>query len=477
MASTKRRTEVTATAVVVPLPGGLRRKSIINDGSAAVFWKYGEVSAGFAGTAEQLRDLADGELSPGDSVCLDAPANQIVVVCPTDLTSTLLNSGGQVAPFDLWGHYAADSLVVVKRGATDAINGANLIAAVAAAKLLTPGGNAISPTNQVHVILPPGGFALNPVSAPAAALDLDTDNLSLIGMGAFRSYETGPAPASCIYSAGGAGKGPTLSISATLVGLVGLRVRNTGGQDGNHGLLVKGSVSDFIVERCEFGATSSSAARAPVYADGDLNGYWKDCFAGAWGWTPAAGHGLLAIMRDCIGGNNSFACNGQIGASAALYRCKGGTDCFAGYSGSGTAYGSVLAGALLEDCVASGRSFGGGNANSSCAGTLVRCRNLTLTDVAMYAGSGLSLRDCEFKQTTAAQHCIYVPAGLGMAPRVLKCILDAPGAGYGIKGPGGAPGPTVYTAQCVLGGINPGYDGVAINTDSPSDAFDGHGLL
>jgi hypothetical protein len=61
---------------------------------------------------------------------------------------------------------------------TDVANGTALRSAYTAAKALTPGGNAISSTNRVAVIIPPGRYDL--VTTP---LTLDTTGVDLVGMG------------------------------------------------------------------------------------------------------------------------------------------------------------------------------------------------------------------------------------------------------------------------------------------------------
>jgi hypothetical protein len=70
------------------------------------------------------------------------------------------------------------SYVIVQRGSTDIISGTALRTAYTKAKTLTPGGNAISNTNRVTVLVPPGKYDL--VLTP---LTLDTAGIDLVGMG------------------------------------------------------------------------------------------------------------------------------------------------------------------------------------------------------------------------------------------------------------------------------------------------------
>jgi hypothetical protein len=71
-----------------------------------------------------------------------------------------------------------ESRVLVQRGSTDILSGTALRNAYTAAKALTPGGNAISGTNRVAIIIPPGRYDL--VTTP---LVLDTEGVDLVGMG------------------------------------------------------------------------------------------------------------------------------------------------------------------------------------------------------------------------------------------------------------------------------------------------------
>lgn len=61
---------------------------------------------------------------------------------------------------------------------TWAQNGANLVAAYNSAKLLTPGGNALSATNRVAVFVPPGRYDLG-----ANFINANTEFVDLIGLG------------------------------------------------------------------------------------------------------------------------------------------------------------------------------------------------------------------------------------------------------------------------------------------------------
>ena len=71
--------------------------------------------------------------------------------------------------------------VVVERGTTDLESGANLLTAYVQASNLNPGGQPVSATNRVTLIVPPGGYDLGITS-----LVLDTVGVDLIGSGECR---------------------------------------------------------------------------------------------------------------------------------------------------------------------------------------------------------------------------------------------------------------------------------------------------
>lgn len=80
------------------------------------------------------------------------------------------------------GSFNSDATVVCERGATDIATAANLRAAYAAAKLLTPGGNALSATNRATVIYPGGRADFGVGDGTNHGLLLDTQYVDLISL-------------------------------------------------------------------------------------------------------------------------------------------------------------------------------------------------------------------------------------------------------------------------------------------------------
>ena len=100
--------------------------------------------------------------------------------------------------------------VVVETTAGATANGANLLAAYAAAKALSPNGKARDADNRVTVLVPPGAYDLG-----AGQLVLDTEFVDLVGMSTARDDQhvsgtsSGANTASC-------GRRPTMCASRTL---------------------------------------------------------------------------------------------------------------------------------------------------------------------------------------------------------------------------------------------------------------------
>jgi hypothetical protein len=91
-----------------------------------------------------------------------------------------------------------------------------------------------------------------------------------------------------------------------------------------------------------------------------------------------------AVLVDCVAGNNSFSIGREF---AGLARgCRAGINSFAGYSGTNTDPPALLSG-QLEDCIAAGgNSFGQGRSTATISGTVLRCRNGSVSNY----GTGVS---------------------------------------------------------------------------------------
>lgn len=325
--------------------------------------------------------------------------------------------------------YAPDTLVIVRRGATDAASGTNLAAAYTRAKALTPGGNALSAQNRAVVQIPPGGYSLS------STLDLDTDFVDLVAMvpamgGALLDTDvewTGAKeaatpvtthfrpPPTLIYSTLHGVIHTTVVQTADDIRLSGFGIANLH-NPGVSNLGTTHSAADMYAMAFVLSPASDNAAsvydrmyfwitgaggpfttpssdflrRSSIFSTEHLDGHWSDCVANGFAWRVAASMELRAKMDRCVGGAWSFAgdfAGASIGATARLRHCRavgifnaavqndmGMALVHSGYASFGgcNAFGvPIAAGAILEDCSAGDKSFG---LSQECAGTFRRCR-------------------------------------------------------------------------------------------------------
>ena len=411
--------------------------------------------------------------------------------------SALFSSGAGVA-------MAGDAYVVARRGPTDAASGEDLLAAYAAAKALTPGGNALSAANRAVVLLPPGRYALAPQEA-APAMTLDANYVDLVAMA-----PESPA-ATIVTSAGGANMGETVRQTAGDVRLTGFTIENTGSDNG------PATNDAFVVNAADHGASvyrhmrfvqdsaapggSGEGGRSGVRGLLGLSGTWEHCTAGNHAWLVEAQQELSATMTDCAAGTYSFGgdlsgvdlsgtftrctagdysfggCNNAGAACSGVFvECQAGERSFAlGHEFSGSAYrcragaksfGGTHAGAYTgtfsgtaENCLAEGASFGAGHASAVNSGRMVRCR-VTDMPAAMHL-AGASLRDCELNIVASdATHadCVVLEDGNS---KLLGCTLlvKQGGTGTPIKDDGTAR--NVVAAHCRMNNASNDADGLA----------------
>ena len=228
--------------------------------------------------------------------------------------------------------YKTDAFVVVADGETDADRGTNLAAAYTAAKALTPGGNAISATNQAEVRIPPGRYKLT------STLTLDTDYVNLVAIcpekGGERKdtdFDYGDGSTSLdeyrpsrteIYSEV---EGATVIDQATQrVRMKGFAIGHLFGDgDANipsgsyHALYISadtnaGSAYEqmYFWHKAPVPDNSANNTRTPVGCAKHLSGSWKDCTAN--GYAFRVGHDeakegqFSAHMDDVVAGAYSF---------------------------------------------------------------------------------------------------------------------------------------------------------------------------
>jgi len=307
----------------------------------------------------------------------------------------------------------ASASVTVSPSGTDAQRGTALVAAYAAAKLLTPNGVARSATNRACVVLPPGKYKTSNFQLDAEFIDIiplvwekptriqETDYLGLVDEIAvdLSTYRPG---STVIYS--------DVDYVSTIVQLADdVRI---GGLTISHLGIGVGFISDNkYLDQLDWGALligNGSANLNSQYVDlycwcwctafpscgavrayDSFSGTWINCvangasFRNGWGNKVAATAVFSATMTDCEGMPFSFIgdyldvpANFTIG-TASFTRCKGigytwegsdGEACFAGCNQVSVAIPSTM---ICVDCKAGQKSFGIGNTN---AGQYIRCR-------------------------------------------------------------------------------------------------------
>ena len=376
--------------------------------------------------------------------------------------------------YDPLAGYAPDAIVVVHRGATDAASMANLRAAYIAAKLLTPGGAALSRTNRACVILPPGGynyaatvFVLDGEFVDLAALvpsrgsePTDTMYAWTVDTGKYYPSDTTyTPPATYLY---GEVKGATVTAgagvrqSANDVRLTGFGILNklTIAAGAGPTSVSEGDLTAYSGTAFEIAATNNSPSiydgmwlwceGAGLYSThwrrlsccatsaSGFNGTWKNCISGGLGYRPENTGTHAPKCYDCVVGVMSWIGDYDQDLSinnGEYIRCKARghfEDAYEKNSGELSApasgYGafggcrsfSATIGplALFEDDEAGDHSFGLASVNE---GTFRRCR-------AAYSSFGGT----------------RVAAGTDWTPRPVTASFDtcfAKGLSFGAGGP------------------------------------------
>lgn len=247
--------------------------------------------------------------------------------------------------------------------ATDTANGTALVNAYAAAKLLTPGGNALSTSNRHTLILLPGRY-----SVTDGALVLNTQFIDVIGL----STDTGPYQ----YT----GSGPT-EFGETIIT--------------SNGHTVGLTVNDVILANLAL-LTSSTSKFALNVSSSSATQRWQNLLI--WNTSNVANPSMAPTLspagqyQDVRCWNESaFGNSNTTNASGIFYRCKAGSFSF----GTAISSGSTCSG-FFYDCEADGASFG---TNGTASGTFIRCKYVATEASAssMFGGAGTAsgyFEDC-----------------------------------------------------------------------------------
>jgi len=208
------------------------------------------------------------------------------------------------------------------------------------------------------------------------------------------------------------------------------------------------------LERCVAIAASNLTAfggctlfGSPITADAVL----IDCSA----WESASGLPESLMVDTLVPGSLSFALGRE--CAGTLLRCRGGDNCFGGWSGGADTHYGTFSG-VAEDCVASGASFGGGNSACVNSGELIRCRCTAMA--APIHLTGASLRDCELVVTTNDQDAIVLEDG---ASKILNCTLLVVHGGSGIPINDDGTARDVVCAHCRMNNASIDADGLGAN--------------
>lgn len=232
--------------------------------------------------------------------------------------------------------------------------GDDIAAKYAAAKLLTPGGNALSATNRAYLVIMPGVYPLT------AQWEIDAEFVDVIGLGS-SALERG-----CVVAVTTSGD-YDINVSANNVRITGIGTQPEGiGVPTN--IKTVGGKPLQVFERCISPGTTFAFYGEGGFGSGDgsISGTFVNCMAGnnsfgglipgMWGEPSASG-----TFINCTGGNGSF---GGKAATGMFTNCTGGIGSFGSFGGG--ASGS------FNNCVGGDASFGGGE-NGGAEGYFVNC--------------------------------------------------------------------------------------------------------
>jgi hypothetical protein len=298
-----------------------------------------------------------------------------------------------------------EAFLMVRTTQNPATNATHLLATYSAAKTRTPHGAALSASNRVVIIVPPGQYDLG-----TGALTLDTEFIDIEGLSKDRDKQH-------LYgTANGANTG-VLMQTANNVRIENLFVECTC-NDGAATFSNSDPAAYFpattlaatVVRNCRFLADDISAWSMRTGDSGyslEYSGTYEKCVAGDFSF--GSNYGVASgTFTHCTGGNSSFG--GFCGtASGTFAHCKGLYSAFGGFGGtaSGTftnctggnyAFaGGGWANGTFQDCTGGDVAFAGSDLNfalmGTASGTFTRCTGGDESFGSKYTASG-AFRDC-----------------------------------------------------------------------------------
>lgn len=368
--------------------------------------------------------------------------------------------------------WPSDSTLIVPRGEDDVQSGLNLITTYNRAKLLTPGGLALSAMNRAVVIVPPGTYDLGLVSV-TGGLVVDTDYVDLFGL-VDSSPRRLPLATSGVdpvvpdaYIIGATDSGPLIEHSALDVRLFNLGIDSSNGGFIRHCIAIRSSNADSHYSNLYIDADTSAAVEgislgAPI----TVSGHWdnirtpKSLFPGTFSGTA----------ENCRAGDYSFGGHSTSGfdgvCTGTLYNCIAGVRSFGASQWTPGTFNGVAV-----DCVAGNYSFGWSDDDAgTCSGTLTRC---TAGDCSF----GYSV-DADGLNTATMEGCVATDKSYGSSDGAtgtsgvssgsyLRCIAGGYSFGYSYDGVALCSG--VYT-DCTSTGFSFGTTGAIGGGDFGEDA-------
>lgn len=356
-----------------------------------------------------------------------------------------------------------DARIVVRRGSSDVESWNALTNAYESAKSLTPGGNALSPTNRGTVVIPPGSYnsGTNTLVLDANYVDIVAQSPE-VNMSTHRNYSNThsnliyfgwqdvefPLPKTRIYGSVTDGDTGVIAQSVEDVRLVGfsIELHGTAGTTNSHRAAfycdapLGGNKSYY--EKMTFWSDNEGTQLAgkPTLHVYNLGGEWVDCVANDFAFrvkndyvNPRGTQKVSPVMINVHAGIRSFGGDSPAGIITNAYfdRCTSPGGAFGGCT-----YEAMpnSADTTFVDCKALpfGRSWGLGD---ECAATLIRCEGGIL---------------CAGATTSSAQPGTFT----GYA---IDCIFGAGSLGGSAKVELGAPSGTNYynagkVERCVING-------------------------
>lgn len=240
--------------------------------------------------------------------------------------------------------YNHDAYILVITTSSAVTNGNNLLAAYAAAILLTPNGNPIATKNRACVIVPPGNYDLG-----VQQLQLNTQFVDLSGWSAnagdvvITSERTNPDEGTIF-----------LSVDDVSIANLTLAVSGTGpgnqDQDDPAAYFSDNQHSQITISNVVFSVSSGNNPAMRLSSQYNETFIYCTCLNDfAFGSGPLGGGSFEGTAINCTGGNYAFGGFGQ--TVGILLNCTGSLGAFGGEGGT--------CGGTLTNCTAQSDSFGG----------------------------------------------------------------------------------------------------------------------